>query len=159
MTRKLQAVAVLLLVFSTMAWAQGQDPFVGTWKQNMAKSKFDPASQTPKGPTTIKREAAPNGGLHVISEGTDPQGKPTRSEYTAKYDGKDYPVTGSANYDTESFTRIDSNTRIIVYKKGSNVVRMQRQVVAKDGKSSTNDDFGAYANSAPFHNVSVFDKQ
>ena len=158
MLKKLTVLSLFVVAFSITARAQ-QDPFVGTWKMNLAKSKFDPASQAPKGPTTVKREAAPDGAFHVTTDGTDAQGKPTHTEFTFKYDSKDYPVKGSTGYDTEAFTRIDPNTRIIIYKKGGNVVRMQRQVVAKDGKSSANDEFGAYAGSAPFHNVTVFDKQ
>ena len=44
-------------VLCVAAQAQ-QDPLIGTWKQNMAKSKYDPANLTPKSGTTVKREAS-----------------------------------------------------------------------------------------------------
>jgi hypothetical protein len=158
MYRRMQFVVMFLFVFSAAAWAQ-QDPFLGTWKQNMAKSVYDPASMTPKSGTTVKREAAPGGGVNITTDGMDAQGKPTHTEYTAKYDGKDNPVKGSPNYDTISLRLTNPNTRIAVYKKAGVVVRMSRTTVSKDGKSNITEDVGAYGTGPAFRSSAFFDKQ
>ena len=41
-------------------------------------------------------------GGKVTVDGTDSDGKPVHNEWTGKYDGKDYPVTGSSTNDTLS---------------------------------------------------------
>ena len=157
MKKTLLLIAISL--FALSAAARAQDPFIGTWKQNLAKSKYDPASGTPKAGTTVKREAVPGGGVKVTTDGTDAQGKPTHTEYTAKYDGKDNPLKGNANYDTISLRLTDPKTRIAVYKKGGMVVRMSRTTVSADGKSGVTEDVGAYGTGPAFHNATFFDKQ
>jgi len=41
-------------------------------------------------------------------KGINDRGKPTLVQFTAKYDGKDYPVTGSPDYDAISLRRVDA---------------------------------------------------
>ena len=157
MKKTLLLIAISLFAFSS-AWAQ-QDPFLGTWKQNLAKSKYDPASGTPKAGTTVKREAA-GSGYKVTTDGMNAQGAPTHTEYTtATLDGKDYPLKGSADYDSVAIKKIDANTIITINKKGGATVRMLRTTVSKDGKTSTSDQVGYNAQGMAFHNVTVFDKQ
>ncbi len=157
------AVAVALVVLGGTALAQGtdgqRDPLVGTWKANLAKSKYDPANLTPKTGVTVKREVA-GSGYKLTTDGMNAQGAATHTEYTAAtLDGKDYPLKGSPDFDSVSLKRIDTNTTITVNKKGGTVVRILRNVVSKDGKTSTTDSVGYNAQGLAFHNVVVFDKQ
>ena len=158
MIKKLQAVAVFVFVFSTMAWAQ-QDPFVGTWKQNLAKSVYDPASLTPKMGNTLKRDAVGTDGIKTTVDGMDSQGNKTHTEYTCKFDGKDCTVTGSPDYNTQSIKKYGSNTWLIVNKKDGAVVRMLRGTVSNGGKTYTSITVGVDAKGNAFHNVAVYDKQ
>ncbi len=147
-----------VFVVGTVA-AQAQDPFVGTWKQNMAKSSYDPANLASKTGTTVKREAS-GSGYKLTTDGASAQGAATHTEYTtATLDGKDYPVKGSADYDAVTTKRINSTTLISVYKKGGTPVRMLRTVVSKDGKTSTSDQVGYNAQGVAYHHVTVFNKQ
>jgi hypothetical protein len=57
---------------------------------------------------------------------------------TAKYDGRDYPVTGDPSRDTVAMTRSAPGTVDIVNKKAGAVVSRMRIVVAPDGRSRTN---------------------
>jgi hypothetical protein len=160
MKHTLAACVVTLLVASaTSAHAQQADPFVGTWKQNLAKSTYDPASLTPKSGTTVKR-AASGKGYKLTADAVSAQGAATHTEYTAAtLDGKDYPLTGSKDYDSVALTRIDANTLITVDKKGGAVVRMLRTTVSKDGKTTTSVSVGYNSQGVAFHVVTVFDKQ
>ena len=161
MKQRMFSLSMLVVMFSVLAsavWAQ-QDPFIGTWKQNMAKSKYDPASLTPKTGTTVKREAAGSNGYKVTTDGMNPQGASTHTEYSATLDGKDSPLKGSPDWDSVSIKKTDANTMITVNKKGGTTVRMLRTVVSKDGKTSTSEQVGYNAQGAAFHNVVIFDKQ
>jgi hypothetical protein len=40
--------------------------------------------------------------MKVTVDGNGSDGKPTRSEWTGKFDGKDYPVKGDPNSPTEA---------------------------------------------------------
>ena len=53
---------------------------------------------------------------------TDKDGKPTHNEWTGKFDGNDYPVTGDPNTDTRSLKRIDAHTLGLTGKKAGKVL-------------------------------------
>src|SRR5438046_10731984 len=72
--------------------AQASDPRVGTWKLNVAKSKYSPGPAPQS--QTLKVEASGKG-EKVTSEVVGADGKRNTSTYTANFDGKDYPLSGS----------------------------------------------------------------
>ncbi len=123
----------LLLCFVGAAVCFADDPQVGTWKLNEAKSKIGAGS--PK-LTTVVYEAAGDG-VKVTVDGTDGDGKPLHSEWTGKYDGKDYPVTGDPSTDTRSYKKVDDHTLAFTNKKGDKVIISGRGVVSADGKTRT----------------------
>ena len=152
------ALATFCALGIASAQAQ-QNPFVGTWKQDMAQSKFDPVNLMPKIGTTIHIQTA-GSGTHVTNDGVDAKGKTTHTEYTAlTLDGKDYPLKGSPDYNTVAVKQIDANTRVTVNKKGDAVVRMIRSIVSADGKTLTIDGVGYNAQNIAAHNVAVYHKQ
>src|ERR1700758_4110315 len=94
-----------LTVFTVMS-AFSADESLGTWKLNLEKSKFSPSA--PVKSLTTTREAS-DGGVKVTSTGERADGTPINASYTAKYDGKEYPVTGSP-YDTIAVKQVNANT-------------------------------------------------
>jgi len=124
------ALAALALGASAQAT---KNPEIGTWKLDIAKSKYNPGPP-PKEPTVIKMEAAGNG-VKYTSKGVNSEGKATAVEYTANYDGKDVPLIGSQVSDTTSLKRIDANTIERVDKKAGKVTSTIRRVYSKDGKT------------------------
>ena len=68
---------------------------MGTWKLNEAKSKL--SAGTGKN-NTVAYEATGDD-VKVTIEGSDADGKPTHNEWTGKFDGKDYAVTGDPKSD------------------------------------------------------------
>ena len=86
----------------------------GTWKMNSGKSKYSPGP-APKS-VTLKIESEGDN-IKISTDGIDAAGNPTHVAYTAKYDGKDYPVTGSPNADTVAVKRIDAGTTQSTLKK------------------------------------------
>src|SRR5258707_3547958 len=83
-----------------------EDVHMGTWKLDEAKSKI--GAGAPKN-TTVIYEAAGDS-VKVTTDGTDGDGKPSHSEWTGKYDGKDYPVTGDPNTDTRSYKKVNDRS-------------------------------------------------
>ncbi len=147
-------VLLALLFFGTTTAQAEQDAWIGTWKLSAAKSKYDPASTAANSvTTTLKREAAGAGYKTTIDGATH-----TESTNTT-LDGKDYPLTGSPDFNTASYKRLDADTLVTVNKKDGAVVRMGRIVLAKDGKSWTVDLVGYTAKGAAYHNVLVFERQ
>src|SRR3989441_8367952 len=107
------AIGVLASVVSA-----DTDPRVGTWKLNLAKSKYVPGP-TPKS-LTLTYEATATG-LTALTQGIDDAGKPInpdKNKVTITLDGKDHPTqTTNAVYNTSAWTRIDANTWNVVRKK------------------------------------------
>ena len=136
--------------------AQVPDPIIGTWELNLAKSKF--ASGPP--PKTSTRTFVQDGvQLKFTNRGIDADGKSYLVQFTARYDGKDYPLLGSTNSDTIMLKRIDRFTTESIQKKGGKVVWTNKRVVSADGKTLTLTAQGKDAQGKPATNVLVFDKK
>lgn len=129
---------------------------IGTWKLNVAKSKY--SSGQPPQSSTMKVEAAGEG-EKVTLESVNATGTPTKIEYTAQYDGKDYAYTGSQNADKITLKRVDAQTVERTLKKGDKAAITSRQVVSADGKTLTNTVKGTNAQGETLDNVQVWDKQ
>lgn len=135
--------------------AQGENPRVGSWHLNLAKSKYEPGPP-PKG-HTVTVKAAGNGET-VTSEMVSADGTKMTMSYTAQYDGKDHPLTGSPLADTVSIKQVDSHTTERTDKKGGKVVQTIRRTVSKDGKTMTVTVKGTDMKGRPVNNVVVFEK-
>lgn len=130
-------------------------PAMGTWKLNEAKSKFAPGSA--KNQTVVY--AAAGESVKVTVDGVDKDSKPAHNEWTGKFDGKDYPVTGDPSSDMRSYKQIDANTLELTVKKDGKVVVSGRVVMAADGKSRTVTTSGTDAAGKKVENTAVYDKQ
>jgi hypothetical protein len=95
----------------------------------------------------------------VKAEGTDGNGKPMHVEYSAKFDDKEYPISGVPNADMVSVKRIDANTVESTQKKGGQVTMTVTTKVSKDGKSRTSTFKGKDADGHDVDNVVVFNRQ
>src|SRR5579862_5461953 len=87
----------------TSTWMFGADNSIGTWKRDMEKSKTTPPSSNPNPLTSlsVKWEAV-DGGVRQTTNGQRKDGTAVSDSFTANYDGKEYPVTGAAAWDTVS---------------------------------------------------------
>ncbi len=136
--------------------AQAANPRIGTWQLNLAKSKYSPGP-APKS-QTLKIEGSGQE-EKVTSEITDAAGARIETGYTASYDGKDYPLKGSAVADTVSLKRINGRTSERVDKKAGKPVLTYTRVVSQDGKTMTVTIKGINPQGKPMTNVVVFEKQ
>jgi hypothetical protein len=156
-----RAALALCVVGALASVASAQsDPRVGTWKMNLAKSKFVPGP-APK-TLSITYEAS-GSNLTALTQGTDQEGKPINPDKTKVnviLDGKDHPTqTTNAAYNTTSWKRIDANTWNVIRKKDGKTTQTVKNVVSADGKTLTITTTGVNAEGNTINNKVVYDKQ
>ena len=147
---------LLLAALALAVTAAAADQHSGTWKMNAEKSKYSPGP-APKS-STVKIEADEKG-VKIDAEIVNADGSPAHVQYDAKFDGKDYPVTGAPNADAVSVKRIDANTIESTMKKGGQVTMTVTSKVSNYGKTRTSTFKGKDAEGHEVHNVVVSDKQ
>lgn len=153
---KARAIVVcLMMCFASAVFCLAQDASIGSWKLNEAKSKFSPGS--PK--STMATYEAAGDSVKVTIDGTGFDGKPTHTEWTGKFDGKDYPVTGDSHQAARSYTKVNDHTMKFKVTNGDKVVLSGTMVVAADGKTRTVTAEGTSADGKKISYTAVYDKQ
>ena len=150
-----RTLLTLVMLFVGLTMCSAQNPSLGTWKLNEAKSKIPAGS--PKNITVTYEAAGDN--IKGTIDGVDGQGKPTHTEWTGKFDGKDYPVTGDSASDTRAIKQVDDHHYELTVKKGGKVTITGKAVIAADGKSRTITVSGTDAMGKKVESTSVYDKQ
>jgi hypothetical protein len=145
----------LAALFASATVCLAQNPHMGTWKLNEAKSKFSPGASKN---TTVVYEAAGDS-IKVTVDGVDSAGNPTHNEWTGKFDGKSYPVTGDPTSDTRSYRKINSRTLALTGKKDGKVSLTGRIAVSANGRTRTVTTTGRDAKGKRFSNRAVYDKE
>ena len=148
---------VFSLAFCLIAGATcfAADANIGTWKLNEAKSKI-PAGVAKNTKVVYTAEGDK---LKAVVEGVDGSGKPIHSEWTGKFDGKDYPVTGDDKTDMRSIQKVDNHHFKIENKKGGKVTSTGTITLAADGKSRTLVTHGTDASGKKVSATYVYDKE
>ena len=145
----------LALCFVGVSVSFADNPNMGTWKLNEAKSKM-PAG-FPKNTTVVYEVQGDN--VKVTTDGTDRDGKPVHTEWTGKFDGKDYPLTGDPTADSRSYRQINDHTLALANKKDGKVTTSGRITVSADGKTRTLRLTGTDSSGNKVTGTSVYDKQ
>jgi hypothetical protein len=152
---KAKTIALTIsLVFVSAALGFQNNPQMGTWKLNEAKSKFAGKARN----QTVVYEASGDQ-TKVTVDGVDENGAAVHNEWTGKFDGKDYPVTGDANSDARSYRMINKNTLAMMVKKDGKATVNGRIVVSRYGKTRTVTTTATDAQGKKVTNVAVYDKQ
>lgn len=157
--RSCVCVLIFALVLASQAlWAQQQNPLIGTWKTNPAKSKFHLGP-----PSTInisKYEPSGPNGIKDTSDRTGAQGQTGHFEFTANFDGKTYPYKGpGTNRDGVAIKRIDPHTYQVFYKLRGETNQINFWIVSRDGKTLTTISTGVTADGQVYNRMMVSDKQ
>jgi hypothetical protein len=152
----LAAVVVGIGVCSMTAPVGGQaaDPLIGTWTMDPAQSNFSPGPG-PKSLTLTFEDTVD--GVKYGSELVTPDGQTVHQAFTAKADGKDYPVANAA-IDTVALTR-NGKARTRVDTKGGQVVMTYDAMLSADGKTFTVHQKGVDAQGRAVDNNTVFVKK
>ncbi len=151
--RMIVMAVLVCLAGATVSFAA--DANMGTWKLNEAKSKFGAGAT--KNSTVVY--TADGASTKVIVDGVDSDGKATHSEWTGKFDGKPYPVTGDATSDTRTYTRVSARTLTFTAKKGGKITLTGRITLSADGKTRTVTTTATDAKGKKVMATAVYDKQ
>ena len=162
-----RAALIGLVLFAVAApnavYAQAPQALAGTWKMNIAKSKFDPAELAAKSGTATY--VFTGNSVTATIDQVGAKGQKVHSEYTATTDGVDKPWKGTIDgkpnltQDAVSFKKLDDHTYHIENKSKGKVLTISHIVVAADGKSRTSTSTGTNAEGQKVHHVVVYDKQ
>jgi len=148
---------VLVLAISSLALGQDKDPANGTWKLNVAKSKFSPGPAPKEMTATIESAGA---GRHVEVTGVTGEGAQLKWGYSGNYDGKDIRVTGSnPDADVVMLRRLTPTTVRSTYKKDGKRTLVNGVSVSDDGKTLTVAQSGVNGKGETVKNSLVFDRQ
>jgi hypothetical protein len=138
--------------------ALAADNTLGTWKLNVAKSKYTPAPLPIKS-LTVMREGS-DGGVKQTTTGERADGTKINASYTAKYDGRDVQVTGNSQYDTIAITQVNADTLADDRKKARGPYKATgRTVVSNGGRTMTTTTKGTNAERNALTQILVLDKQ
>ena len=148
-------VLALAVFFAGVVVCSADDPNMGTWKLNEAKSKLSPGAA--KNHTVVYETAGDM--VKVTVDGTGADGNATHNEWTGKFNGRYYAVTGDATSDMRSYRRISSHTLALRAKKAGKVTLTGRIVVSRNGKTRTVTTTGRDAKGKWVTNTGVYDKQ
>jgi hypothetical protein len=154
--RTLGLFAIAFAASTSGLIAQVADPVTGRWELNVAKSKFTPGP-LPRSQTRTYEVTGQQ--LKSVQKGVDAEGKPTLVQFTANFDGKDYPYTGSPDFDTLAVTRVDKSTISFTQKRAGKVALTGTTVISKDGKTMTISGKGTNAKDQPMDVTFVFEKR
>jgi hypothetical protein len=154
----MKKIASLMLVATLLVAgiAFAADPVVGTWKLNVAKSKFASDQQY----TAATRVYSEAGGVYTLKQKlTSADGKET--SYSVQYsDGKDMKQQDlNSPAETLHAKMVSANTWDFELKRGGKVVGHVHRVVSADGKTLTVHNTGTQASGVIGDETLVYDKQ
>lgn len=151
------AMFALVLLLAGVTVASAQEPNMGVWKLNEAKSRF--AKGATKNHTVAYESAGDLDTTKVIVDGTAADGSATHNEWTGKFNGVYYAVTGDPNSDMRMYSRINSSTLAITGKKDGKTTMTGTIMVSRDGKRRTVTTSGLNAQGKWIRNTAVYDRQ
>lgn len=155
----LAVVATALLVTSAALLAQirpaAEPPpqLIGTWRLNVAKSKYSPGPPLRSETRVYARQAD---GVHGVVTRVHMDGRTEKFEYVANF-GNDHVVTGIPEYDRVTLRRVDELTSDAVLSHAGMVFGVARRTIAPDGRTMTI-TFDRKNAETPVHNLAVYDK-
>jgi hypothetical protein len=148
---------LLALVFCLcgLAASFAEDPNVGSWKVNEAKSKI-PAGAPRNSTVTYTAEG---NNYKCVVEGTDASGNPAHNEWTGKFDGKYYPVTGDSVSDSRAIKMTKPNRYKLMAKEGEKPTVNGEIVISEEGKTRTVTAHATSPDGKKMTTTTVYDRQ
>ena len=147
---------LMLVLITAAVMLSPADGFMGTWKQNLAKSTYSPGP-APKSATYTHSQD----GDWIIQKCKfiNSEGKSISTTTRFKRDGKEYPYTSfSGVHKTIRNNRINARTNESIVKDG-NEKETVRDVLSTDGKTITRTITGTDTKGQQIRESQVYEKQ
>ena len=150
---------LLPAVFGLVGSLWAADLTVGTWKLNVAKSKFVPSTESPtKELTEVKRDLG-NDQVEITETGTRTDGSKISVKFTHPQKGGLITDSSTPKGQMAVATVIGPSELYETVLQNGKQIEVYHVVVSKDGKTLTVTDKGTDDKGKPFENISIFDKQ
>ena len=152
-------LALFVIIVAAGAWLHAQDaddPILGTWKLNLAKSTFGGG---PALKSQIRTYSQSAGGITLKMKTVSADGKETTTQTTYHLDGKDHPSMGNPDFDSLAGMQVDTNTAEFTLKRAGKPVGKLRRAVSNDGRTLTLNLVTTNVNGVQLSELTVFDKE
>ena len=113
--------------------AAEQDLLLGSWQLDLLKSRYTPG---PPPRSEVRTYVRDNDGVKGTIRRRRDDGREEVIEYRADFD-REYPVMGTAAYDTIRLKRIDAYTAEAVLSHAGRVFGTARRAISQDGRTLT----------------------
>ena len=135
MNRATNSSLTAILMFVTAASCFAANPYLGTWKFNDTKSQMAPGVS--RNATITYSQQGDY--IKVVTDGTDPDGKPKHTVWVGRFDGKAYPVKGNASssYNSVSIRVMNDHAQFVQGIRDGQVMWWGTITISKDGKTRT----------------------
>ena len=157
---RIAAVALTVLVAQSMVFAQSKDdPSLGTWKLNVARSKYTGMAPNK---SDVRTYEVVDGWLFVTTETVNGAGNRSGVRFVAKFDGKTYQQVGrfASTVALITYTPVDRNTlQYTVRTTAGKLDSTSTRTVSADGKTMTIEQKSMDASGKPVSYVQVWDRQ
>lgn len=110
-----------------------QDLLIGSWQLDLVKSRYIPG---PPPRSEVRTYARDRDGMKGTIRRRRDDGREEVIEYRADFD-REYPVMGTAAYDTIRLKRIDARTAEAVLSHAGRVFGTARRAISEDGRTLT----------------------
>ena len=155
--RRMGTVVGVFAVLAPLLGAQsGRDAFVGTWVLDINRSTFVEDTAVPNARMTTFELVGD--GLRQIVETTIGNGLIDRTEYSAKFDGKDYPISNSS-LDFVSLKRVAPRKMERLGKRratGDKIVETSTREVSADGRTLTITSNGIDSSGREYRTLQIY---
>jgi hypothetical protein len=159
MNRAVSVFAFLFLAAVALPSFAEENPFLGTWKLNLEKSKFESAPAPKSQTRTI---AVQGNGVKYSFEGVSADGTPFAYSFVTYYDGTEAAITGNgtpAGADSVTLKLVNAHKAEGTLHKGGKDLGKVVAEVSKDGRVATVKLKGKTADGKEYSTESVYDKQ
>jgi catechol 2,3-dioxygenase-like lactoylglutathione lyase family enzyme len=137
--------------------ATGKEPWYGTWKLNPSKSHYVNGFQGSR--STVTQVRFWEGGIKYVTDSVNAQGEKGHTEWSARFDEKDHPVTGVPPVDSYAIQRIDDRTYTVIAKKDGIRTTLSTATISADGKTRIVRQTGAQVGGRDVNNTLVYERQ
>jgi hypothetical protein len=146
---------ICLVVLSlTIGLSAAESSFSGTWKFNPAKGHLTPP--VPK--SQIVHIDADDENFKFSQESVNEKDEQMKTSYEAKFDGKEYSVTGDPGTSV-SLKRVNNRHMKVTEKKGGKITAKYDVTVSADGKTTTVNYLDYSQGKKPLEGSAIYDKE
>jgi hypothetical protein len=136
----------------------GADPFVGTWKLDLAHTSTTPPNPAAPQPKQVTLTIKEQGDRRVVTiQGTNADGSPLRGGFTVPVMGGPGTVEGNSKaYDGLTLKYVSSTVHDLIYTQGDKAVATRHVVLSPDHKTMTTTYKGEDEQGSPTTRVEVW---